>query len=72
MPYDLARRMARLRSAKGHFECNRRFLDINFTKASKDHFARIIPPSGKPRHSVWAPFAKAFSAKKPNRASKTY
>ena len=33
--YDLAKRMTRLRSAKEHFECNRRFWDIIFTKAQR-------------------------------------
>ena len=33
--YDLAKRMTRLRSAKEHFECTRRFWDIIFTKAQR-------------------------------------
>ena len=33
--YDQAKRMTRLRSAKEHFECNRRFWDIIFTKAQR-------------------------------------
>jgi DNA-binding GntR family transcriptional regulator len=33
--YDLAKRLTRLRSAKEHFECNRRFWDIIFSKAQR-------------------------------------
>ena len=33
--YDLAKHMTRLRSAKDHFECNRQFWDIVFSKAQR-------------------------------------
>jgi DNA-binding GntR family transcriptional regulator len=33
--YDLPKRMTRLRSAKDHFECNRQFWDIIFSKAQR-------------------------------------
>jgi DNA-binding GntR family transcriptional regulator len=33
--YDLAKHMTRLRSAKEHFECNRRFWDVIFSKAQR-------------------------------------
>ena len=33
--FELAKRMTRLRSAKDHFECNREFWDIIFTKAQR-------------------------------------
>src|ERR1700756_2690429 len=33
--YDLAKRLTRLRSAKEHFECNRRFWDIIFSKVQR-------------------------------------
>src|ERR1700745_1386414 len=33
--YDLAKRATRTRSAKEHFECNRRFWDIIFTKVQR-------------------------------------
>jgi len=33
--YDLAKHITRLRSAKEHFECNRRFWDIIFSKAQR-------------------------------------
>jgi DNA-binding GntR family transcriptional regulator len=33
--YDLAKRLARIKNAKEHFECNRRFWDIIFSKAQR-------------------------------------
>jgi len=33
--YDLAKRLTRIKSAKEHFECNRRFWDIVFGKAQR-------------------------------------
>jgi DNA-binding GntR family transcriptional regulator len=33
--YDLAKRLARIKKAKEHFECNRRFWDIIFSKAQR-------------------------------------
>jgi DNA-binding GntR family transcriptional regulator len=40
--YDLAKRMTRFRSAKEHFECNRRFWDIIFSKAQRSILREVF------------------------------
>jgi DNA-binding GntR family transcriptional regulator len=40
--YDLAKRLTRIKNAKEHFECNRQFWDIIFTKAQRPILGEVF------------------------------
>jgi DNA-binding GntR family transcriptional regulator len=69
--YDLAKRLARIKNAKDHFEYNRQFWDIIFSKAQRP-ILHEVSRQLEDRGTRYELFCSSFSRQKPDHASERY
>ena len=69
--YDLATHVTRLRSAKEHFECNRQFWDIIFSKAQRPILREVFRQL-EDRGARYEPLLMELSRQKSDHASERY